>query len=126
MPGVLAPALVAAECPPGGSTCNSPHGHCIDKHYWEDGFGSVTTLIPPSIKGMPPLPSPVSVPMLGEPREFPSEHHRRKWSCGGGPLMASHDNLPKLNFLVFNGENPKLWIWRNYDYFELYEVEPSL
>jgi hypothetical protein len=40
--------------------------------------------------------------------------------------MASHDNLPKLNFLVFNGENPKLWIWRNYDYFELYEVEPSL
>ncbi|CAN6343657.1 unnamed protein product [Urochloa humidicola] len=30
--------------------------------------------------------------------------------------------LPKLNFLVFEGENPKLWISHSQDYFDLYQV----
>jgi hypothetical protein len=27
---------------------------------------------------------------------------------------------------VFNGENPKLWIYRSQDYFDMYSVEPQL
>jgi hypothetical protein len=41
-------------------------------------------------------------------------------------LPASTTNLgrlPKLIFLVFDGDNPKLWIRRSHDYFELYAVE---
>jgi hypothetical protein len=31
--------------------------------------------------------------------------------------------LPKLNFLEFSGDNPKLWISRFESYFDMYEVE---
>jgi hypothetical protein len=31
--------------------------------------------------------------------------------------------MPKLNFPKFDGENPKLWIKRSQDYFELCQVD---
>jgi hypothetical protein len=34
-----------------------------------------------------------------------------------GGAMRGH--LPKLNFPVFDGENPKLWIHRSHDYFDM-------
>jgi hypothetical protein len=37
----------------------------------------------------------------------------------------SHRKLAKLNFPVFNGNSPKLWISRCDDYFELYDVSPK-
>jgi hypothetical protein len=39
---VLAPAPQAAERPSAGSTATSPHGHRVDVHHQEDGFGPVT------------------------------------------------------------------------------------
>ena len=38
----------------------------------------------------------------------------------------SSSKLPKFNFPVFSGENPKLWITNCEDYFELYYVEPHM
>jgi hypothetical protein len=34
--------------------------------------------------------------------------------------------LPKLNFPTFDGDNPKLWLSRCEDYFDMYRVEPSM
>jgi hypothetical protein len=35
----------------------------------------------------------------------------------------STGRLPKLNFLEFSSDNPKLWISRCESYFDMYEVE---
>jgi hypothetical protein len=48
---VLALAPQAAEHPSAGSTTTSPHGHHVGVHHREDGFGSITTLIHPPVKG---------------------------------------------------------------------------
>lgn len=126
MIGVLAPAPHAAERPSAGSTATSPHGHRVDVHHQEDGFGSVTTLIHPPVKGTcSHLPSG-SVPLADELRV-----HALGQPVGTLPgveamLPASTTDLgrlPKLNFPVFDGDNPKLWIRCSHDYFELYAVE---
>jgi hypothetical protein len=44
----------------------------------------------------------------------------------GGLSGEVRGHLPKPNFLVFDGENPKLWIRRSQDYFDMYPVEPQL
>jgi hypothetical protein len=38
---------------------------------------------------------------------------------------TSPGRLPKLNFPLFDGDYPKLWISRCQDYFDLYCVEPD-
>jgi hypothetical protein len=39
--------------------------------------------------------------------------------------MSSLGKLPKLPFPVFDGDNPRLWIYRCESYFDMYEVEPE-
>jgi hypothetical protein len=39
---------------------------------------------------------------------------------------VSQGKLPKINFPVFNGDNPQLWHSRCQNYFDMYGVEPSL
>jgi hypothetical protein len=34
--------------------------------------------------------------------------------------------LPKLHFPSFDGDNPRLWISRAKEYFDLYNVDPSV
>jgi hypothetical protein len=34
--------------------------------------------------------------------------------------------LPKMNFPQFDGENPKLWLTRCEDYFDLYNLDPAV
>ena len=46
--------------------------------------------------------------------------HRAHW----GPQYSS-SKLPKMDFPVFDGEDPKLWLSRCDDYFDMYMVEPS-
>jgi hypothetical protein len=107
----------ASERPPAADFADRPHGHCYDNYYREDGFGSVTTLVHPPVKGACCLPTP------------PSHHvHHVKANSGDYHRSAStHANsigrLPKLNFPTFDGADPKLWLSRCVDYFELYEVE---
>lgn len=43
-----------------------------------------------------------------------------------GVSGAMRGRLPQLNFPVFEGENPKLWIRLSQDYFDMYSVDPSL
>jgi hypothetical protein len=38
---------------------------------------------------------------------------------------GSYSKLPKLNFPLFDGGTPKLWISRCEDYFDLYDVSPA-
>ena len=45
--------------------------------------------------------------------------HRAHW----GPQYSS-SKLPKMDFPIFYGEDPKLWLNRCDDYFDMYSVEP--
>jgi hypothetical protein len=40
-------------------------------------------------------------------------------------VRSSLDKLPKINFPVFTGEDPQLWLARCVNYFDMYGVEPS-
>ncbi|CAN6322178.1 unnamed protein product [Urochloa humidicola] len=114
-PPVL-PLPSAAERPPATSGADRPSGHRVDNFSREDGFGSVTTLLHPPDKGACDLP----VPPLSQP-VVPSTGSR--WRSAS-PRSSGSGRLPKLNFPTFDGENPKLWLSRSEDYFELYDVEP--
>jgi hypothetical protein len=44
----------------------------------------------------------------------------------GSSSSVVRGHLPKLNFPMFDGENPKLWIRRTQNYFDMYSVESNL
>jgi hypothetical protein len=94
----------ASGRPPAADFVDSPSGHCSDNYHRVDGFGSITTVAHPPVKGAYSLPSP---PL----------HDYVKHSIG------NLGRLPKLNFPKFDGVDPKLWLSRCLDYFELYAVE---
>ncbi|CAO2169811.1 unnamed protein product [Urochloa humidicola] len=89
-----------------------PHGHHVANCNRADGFGSVTTVIHPPVKGM----SSDSFPSLCHtvPNLQPVFPDRFK--------AGASEKLPKLNFPWFDGDSPKLWISRCEDYFELMNV----
>jgi hypothetical protein len=89
----------------------------------EQGFGSVTTYVPTSNKGMhhfvpPPVQSSARCPGLvfdaggSRHRNFESGFH-------------SLGKLPQLPFPTFEGDNPRLWISRCENYFDMYFVDPD-
>ena len=52
---------------------------------------------------------------------------RRPWHGEGVPggnwfREGAHEHIPKMNFPPFDGENPKLWLGRCLDYFDMYTV----
>jgi hypothetical protein len=105
--------------PPASDKADRPHGHREDVYYREDDYGSVTTLAHPPVKGACKLSTPPPSPrMLVRSVLFPGNRARDSTSgCSG------MGKLPKMNFPQFDGDNPKLWLSRAMDYFELYEVE---
>jgi hypothetical protein len=105
--GIFPLPVSASARLPVGINVDGSNGRCESKQNREDGFGSVTTLVHPPVKGAykPPLPLPYT----------PSNGSR----SGLGP-----ERLPKLNFPKFDGDNPKLWLSRCEDYFEMYNLEP--
>ncbi|WVZ83697.1 hypothetical protein U9M48_030818 [Paspalum notatum var. saurae] len=121
--GVLASSPTAAERPPAGSTAERPHGHRVESSHRVDGYGGVYTMDHHPVKGAYTRPSsrPPSPHKLfkGDPNSWSSPG---MGSSGGGHM----GRLPKLNFPVFDGENPKLWLRRSKDYFDMYDVDPSL
>ncbi|RLN30976.1 uncharacterized protein C2845_PM05G36120 [Panicum miliaceum] len=105
--------LMAAGDSSAGHTAEPPRGHRDELMRRADGYGSVTTVIHPPVKG-----TCTSQPLLPfNPRP----------ACGDGGNFGGHSGgkLPKLNFPIFDGENPKLWISRGEDYFELFDLDPS-
>jgi hypothetical protein len=39
-----------------------------------------------------------------------------------GDFGDGREHIPKMNFPPFDGENPKLWLGRCLDYFDMYSV----
>jgi hypothetical protein len=109
----------ASARPSAGVNADGTNGHRDDLFHWADGFGSVTTLLHPPVKGT----LPDSTHMIAHAYSHQSRPPD-KFACHDAPRSNS-SKLPKLNFPVFDGESPKLQISRCEDYFDLYDV-PSV
>jgi hypothetical protein len=95
--------------PSAGGQADGPNGHHSDLWNRGPGYGSVTyTQIPDKgTPNFPPLRSP-----------FPKPHEYVDTRGGN-----STGKLPKLNFPTFTGDNPRLWLSRCENYFDMYNVE---
>jgi hypothetical protein len=120
MGGVM-PAGSVPQRPSAGGGTDGPGGHCNLPWNRDVGFGSVTfTQIPDksTYKNPPPAPPP--------PPRFNSYRSREPGNFIGGNVGKSGSStgrLPKLNFPEFSGDNPRLWVSRCENYFDMYEVE---
>jgi hypothetical protein len=108
--------LLAAGHPSTGLPADRPHGHRSDNHIREGEFGSVTTLIHSPGKGAftAPFPKADLLDMSAPPDESNSFR------------VGVVGNLPKLHFPLFEDDNPKLWLSRCENYFEMYSVPTNM
>ncbi|XP_066332617.1 uncharacterized protein [Miscanthus floridulus] len=125
--GVLPPPKVSTALVPAGWTKFSPLGHHEESSHQGLKFATRSP-----VKGtfIPPNPDPK--PKLH--RSFSSSAILAGTQGGSGGVEGSHDHhcyedegggnhhLPKINFPPFDGSNPKLWLERCLDYFEMYFV----
>jgi hypothetical protein len=108
----------ASGRPSAADIADRPNRHILDNQYREGGYGSVTTIVHPPVKGACPLPIP---PSKSYSSPIPGSEYRPR---SASPLVSGGvGRLPKLNFPSFDGNNPKLWLSRCLDYFELYDFE---
>lgn len=117
--GILPQPVAAAAIPSAGHPVVGPDGHRVELHHRESGSH---THLP--VKGTPPPSAPycsASQPLFSFPLESNTES-----MVGAERSSFSSNRLPKMNFPSFDGENPKLWISRCEDYFDMYSVEPYL
>jgi hypothetical protein len=106
--------------PSAGVHADGPSGHREDNLHREDGYGSVMAMLHPPIKGAyTALPSPQ---FNSVHNQIPSHGTRGGYSANE---FSSMGKLPKLNFALFDGDNPKHRLTHAEDYFELYDVEPA-
>lgn len=119
-PGVLAPSPSAAGRPPAGNMADRPHGHRVEPICREDGYGSVTTVMHPPVKGTSDPQPPTSTRFHGA--AYDSSMARVRSGEHSGSAVGK---LPKLPFPEFHGDNPRLWLSRVEIYFEMYYAEPS-
>lgn len=116
---VLPTAPSATERTSARGEADKPSGHRVDSCHWADGFGSITTVVHPPVKGTSQFPDPVSCTMN-------TQYHRFSGLSGHeGDFDSFLGRLPKLHFPNFDGDNPKLWLSRTVDFMELYRVPPS-
>jgi hypothetical protein len=60
------------------------------------------------------------------PAEYQYQSFALSWIEGIWEFWGvSSGKLPKLNFPMFDGDNPKLWISRSEDYFNLFDLDPT-
>jgi hypothetical protein len=57
--------LSASERPSASGQADRPNGHNVDNFHREDGFGLVTTVVHPPVKGACRLPTPPIPPQSG-------------------------------------------------------------
>jgi hypothetical protein len=105
----------ASGRPSAADIADRPNGHISDNLTREGGYGSVTTIAHPPVKGAFRLPTPPPV-MVNHVKPSMDTYNR-------STHLSNLGRLPKLNFPTFDGSDPKLWLSRCIDYFELYEVE---
>jgi hypothetical protein len=120
--GVLAPSPTPVVRLSVGSPAISPHGLGLDSSTRENGFGSVTTLLHSPANGIRSYAALQFVPSVRDGC-FPENAGQLSdmGMCG-----AMRGRLPQLNFPVFDGDNPKLWIRHSQDYFDMYSVDPHM
>jgi hypothetical protein len=134
--GVLQPPpKVSTTTIPTSWTKFSPIGHHKESSHRGFEFPAQSlvkgTLIPPNPDPKPKLLRSYSgsALMVGVPNGsgggdgFP----RCTWHGDGVPDRnwhgaGTHEHIPKMNFPPFDGENPKLWLGRCLDYFDMYTV----
>ncbi|RLM68934.1 putative gag-pol polyprotein [Panicum miliaceum] len=117
--GIFPKPQSAAASPSAGNPVDGPHGHRNDSSHRENVFGHVYTQSHSPVKGTSPeRPNPHLV--------FPAVNS----SHGPSPVVSGRSTgtgrLPKLHFPLFEGDNPRLWISRYEDYFEMYQVESDM
>jgi hypothetical protein len=121
MTGVLALAPSPVARPSAAaSTAARPDGHYLNPSIRDDGCGVVTTLDHHPTKG---VSSPSHPHVFASPTFHRSRSEFRE--PVGGSLAGLSDHLPKMPFPTFDGDQPKLWIRRCEDYFDLYSVDPT-
>jgi hypothetical protein len=109
--GILKSPELASMRPSAGIHADGPSGHREGNRHREDGYGSVMAVLHPLVKGAyTAIPSP----------QFNSVHNHIPSHGTRGGYSASEFNsmgkLPKLNFALFDGDNPKHWLTRAEDY----------
>jgi hypothetical protein len=120
--GVLAPSPSGVERPPPAIRLHTPViGPRVEPQNRESGFGVVSTLIHSPVKGEHPLPKPPTPTSVLQSDAFHPAHD----AMPGVDSHKSHNaKLPKINFPVFDGDQPKVWLRDCLDYFDLYDVDP--
>ena len=114
--GIFPTPVSAAASPSAGFNADGPAGHRVETSHRENVFGSVYTHTHSPVKGTA-LENPRSTPPLG------SHHGNPGFGSGAG---SHYSKVPKLQCPAFDGDNPKLWIRRVSDYFELAQVDPNI
>jgi hypothetical protein len=118
-PGILDPPnplKSATARPSAGFTADGPSGHRQDQHHRDHEFGTVFTQTQIPVKGTSHIKIPVVSPC------FPFHSSGSADSKSSAADFHHFGRLPKLSFPKFESENPKLWISRCENYFEMYSV----
>jgi len=106
---------------PAGAEASGPSGHHDNNSHRSAGAGAGvdTTLVPPPVRGaiQPYSPSPVT-PVPFREFELSAASHISQSS------NFSH-TVPQLEFPKFDGTNPKIWIKRCENYFDICAVLPE-
>jgi hypothetical protein len=119
-PGILGDPRSVLGRPPAGQWTDGPAGHRNETHRRENGYGcsDTQTHLPPN--GTPNIHVPLS------PNLFGSLAHQIDGQGFGSAPAPNLGSLPKLHFPSFDGDNPRLWISRAEEYFDLYNVDPCV
>jgi hypothetical protein len=125
--GIFTKPVSTAAIPPVGNQVDGPTGHRSPIRNRANVLGIVFTQTHSPDKGMldslpKSLPRTNSHPQL-DLKFGRTESHMFGDGSNSFPSTPNTGRMPKLNFPKFDGENPRLWIKRSQDYFELCQVE---
>ena len=117
--GILDPPLSSSAPPFTGVHPDGPARHRNDQHPQDYGSGMVFTHIHVPVKGTNVHPTP-------PPPKFSRNHEIESSPRSATSERPAFGRLPKLNFADFDGSNPKLWISRTENYFDMYSVPSEM
>lgn len=108
------PAAIHLTALPFGAA-SGQFGHDNDPHHRGIGYGVVTTIAPPPVKGM-------SAALDMTPVSFSLSSYANFPGNSTVPRVNLSANLPQISFPEFDGRSPKLWKKKCETYFDIYDV----
>jgi hypothetical protein len=125
--GIFAKPTSVAATPTAGNPIDGPTGHRSPIANRENVLGKVFTQNHSPDKGTYEEPHK-QLHRSTSHSQFDLKYAKNDWQsspsgCQSFPTSGNASRMPKLNFPKFDGENPKLWIKRSQDYFELRQVD---